>query len=69
MPCPIEKKCPKEICVYPPTDPMFLKNIRELYEYCPVVDMYFNEEIQEAYELSKIPISKRRKKKKKGRKR
>jgi hypothetical protein len=55
------EKCKREMCAYPPTDlSVFVKNIRELYGYCPVADMYFDEERQEAYELSKIPIGKRR---------
>ena len=58
MTCPNEK-CEKE-CPYPPDNPMFDSNVRELYGYCPLVDMYFNEEAQEAYELSKIPKGKGR---------
>lgn len=49
------EKCPKEICPYPSDNPVFGSNIREMIGYCPIVDMYFNHEKQEAYELSKIP--------------
>lgn len=61
------KKCPKEICAYPTDNPVFEQNIREIMGYCPLVDMYFDEEIQEAYELSKIPKGKRRMGQQKGR--
>ena len=61
MACPNEERCPREEgCPYPPTDAIFVHCIRDLYEYCPVVDMYFDEEKQEAYELSKIPKGKGR---------
>ena len=60
MPCLNEEKCPREGCPYPTENEFFVSNIRELNGYCPVVDMYFGEEKQEAYELSKIPKGKGR---------
>jgi len=58
MTCINEKHCPRVLCAYPTGNPVFNSNIRELIGYCPLVDMYFDEEKQEAYELSKIPKGK-----------
>lgn len=60
MTCTILEICPKEQCVYPSDNPVFVSNIREIMGYCPAVDMYFDEEKQEEYLLSKIPKGKRR---------
>ncbi len=55
------KKCPKEEgCPYPSDNPVFNSNIREITGYCPFADTYLDKEKQEAYELSKIPLGKRR---------
>lgn len=60
MTCSNIEKCIKEECPYPSDNPVFDSNIRELHGYCPLVDMYFDEEKQEEYRLSKIPKNKRR---------
>lgn len=52
MSCTINH-CPKDHCPYPPTDPMFMLNIRELYGYCPYANIYFDLARQEEYEASK----------------